>query len=108
MKIRIKPLDIKAERIDGVLGKIKGLMFSKRKNVLFVFGREQKIGIHMLFVFFKIIVIWLDPKKRITKIKVMRPFVSVSEARGKYVLETPYSEKLFLKIRKCKRLGFKF
>ena len=106
IRIKIKPLNIKAQKIEGIFGKVRGLMFSKRKNLLFVFDREQKIGIHMLFVFFKIIVVWLDGKKRITKVKVMRPFVSVSEARGRYILEIPYSQKMLRRLRSMKLLRF--
>ena len=105
--VKIRPLNLEAEKVGGIWGKIMGLMFSKRKNLLFVFDRKQKIGIHMLFVFFRIIAVWIDEKGRITRIKAMRPFISFSEAWGKYVLEIPYNHKLFLRIRKCKRLGFK-
>ena len=122
--INIKPLGIKAERITGILGMARGLMFSKKRNLLFEFNREQKVGIHMLFVFFPIIAVWIvDEKppgfshagkrslsqhknKRIKKVKVMKPFVSFHEEKAKYVLEMPYDKKLFVRMRKSRGLKF--
>ena len=42
------------ERVEG-FGKFRGLMFSKRRNLLFDLGKEKRFGaiIHCFFVFFK-------------------------------------------------------
>jgi uncharacterized protein len=106
MKVNVKPLNIKAEKIEGIWGKVRGLMFSKKRNLLFVFDREQVIDLHMLFVFYPIIVAWLDKKKRITKMVKMYPFLSLTGGRGKYVLEIPYDEKIFKRMRSMKSLRF--
>lgn len=44
-------------------------MFSKKKNLLFVFDNERIRSFHMFFVFFPIDIIFLDSKKRIVEIK---------------------------------------
>jgi len=104
--VKIKSLGIKAEKIEGVLGKIMGLMFSGKRSLLFVFRKEQKAGIHMLFVFFPIIVVWLNEKKKITRCSVARPFISFPSGKGKYVLEVPYDREIFEKLKNKSKLMF--
>ena len=106
MKLKIKPLNIGAERITSLYGMAKGLMFSKKKNLLFEFHREQKIGIHMLFVFFPIIAVWIDKRKRIKRVKIMKPFISLHEEKAKYLLEIPYNKRLFGILRNVRNLKF--
>ena len=96
----------KAEKITSLLGMAKGLMFSKKKSLLFEFKKENKVGIHMLFVFFPLIVVWLDSKKRIKKVRKMIPFLSVHEERAKYVLEVPFEKRLFSRLNRMKSLRF--
>jgi len=59
--------------------KFRGLMFSKKKNA----------GIHMLFVFYPIQVIWLDYRFKIVDIKRMLPFISfhIPKQKAKYIVE---------------------
>ena len=66
-----------------------GLMFSKKRNLVMVFGSEMKIRLHNWFVFFPIDVLVLDSDKRIVEIKRnFRPFTFWnSEKKGKYVVE---------------------
>lgn len=104
--VKIKPLNLKAQKITSMFGMARGLMFSKKKNILFVFPKEQKVGIHMLFVFFPIITIWLDSKKKIKKVQVMKPFISFQEEKARYVLEVPYSAKLLSRLRRMSTLRF--
>ena len=104
--INIKPLKIKAQKITSLAGMAKGLMFSKKKSLLFDFKQEKKVGIHMLFVFFPLIVIWLDSKKKIKAIKIMKPFVSFHEEKARWILEIPYTQKLFLRLRRLRTLKF--
>ena len=75
------------------LSRAKGLMFaSKPKPTLLVFQKESKVGIHMLFVFFPLDIIWLDSKYKIVDIrKNVKPFSGVyyPNTPAKYVLELP-------------------
>ena len=71
--------------------KFKGLMFSKKKNLLFVLDKEERFsaGIHMLFVFYPIKVIWLDSKFKIVDLAKLRPFIGfhVPMKKARYILE---------------------
>lgn len=49
--------------------RFRGLMFSKKKNLLFVFDDKRIRGFHMFFVFFPIDIIFLDPAKQIVEVK---------------------------------------
>ena len=102
MLIDIKSLNIKANACKTLLSKAIGFTFSfsGKNSKLFIFNREKNVGIHMVFVFFPLIVVWLDKDKKIVKIKKMLPFVSYSKARAKYVLEIPYSEEIWNKLKK--------
>jgi uncharacterized membrane protein (UPF0127 family) len=69
--------------------KVRGLMFSKRKNLIFIFEKEEVVPLHMFFVFFPIDVLFLDKNKKIVEIK--RDFKPFSYYRPKnkamYVVE---------------------
>ena len=104
--VKIKPLNLKAQKITSLSGMARGLMFSKKKNLLFEFRKEQNVGIHMLFVFFPIIAVWIDKNKKIKNVKRMKPFVSFHEEKAKYILEIPFDKKLFLRLRKLRNLKF--
>jgi uncharacterized membrane protein (UPF0127 family) len=69
--------------------KARGLMFSKKKNLLFVYNKPTFIGLHMLFVFFPADAIFLDENKMIVDIIHMKPFgtkyKNINEAM--YILE---------------------
>jgi len=59
------------------LGKVSGLMFSRRekaKILLFKFKKPAKLAIHSLFVFFPFIAIWRDSDGKIMEIKRVKPF----------------------------------
>jgi len=73
----------------SLLSKVQGLMFSTRKNVLFVFKKEQRVSLHMLFVFFPIWALYLSKEKKVIyKIKLY-PFISFCypKVKAKYILE---------------------
>src|SRR5512136_1885673 len=83
-------MTVSARICKGFLGKAIGKMFSfDRMPLLFAFSREQEVGIHMLFVFMPLLVVWLDEDLKPVKTKVMKPFVSTGTGRAKYVLEIP-------------------
>ncbi len=75
-------------------GKARGLMFSKKKNLIFVFEKEKRISLHMLFVFFPIDVLFLDKDKKIIEIKKdFKPFgFYKSKKKAKYVVEIAVPE----------------
>lgn len=53
----------------STLSKAHGLMFSKKKNIIFAFKNERIVPLHMLFVFFPIDVLFLDKNKKVVDIK---------------------------------------
>ena len=73
----------------GILGKTKGLMFSRKRNVMFVFNKERKISLHTWFVFFPIDIILLDENMDVIEVKEdLKPFrFWKSEKKAKYVIE---------------------
>ena len=73
--------------------KFVGLMFSfdKNRSLIFKFGKERIISLHMLFVFYPIDVLFLNSKKVIVDIKEnFKPFTFYSSKRKTmYVVELP-------------------
>ncbi|MEK6937130.1 MAG: DUF192 domain-containing protein [Nanoarchaeota archaeon] len=71
--------------------KFKGLMFSKKKNLVLILKKESKFNavIHMFFVFFPIDVFWLDKDKNIVDFrKRVMPFtIAVPKKKAKYIVE---------------------
>lgn len=66
-----------------------GLMFSRKKSIVMVFGKEKRISLHSWFVFYPIEVLVLDSDKRIVEIKRdFKPFSCwKAEKKGEYVVE---------------------
>ena len=99
MKIDIFSLDNKGFHADevkhckGILSKCRGLMFSKKRAVLFEFDQERIIRLHMIGVFFPIDVVVLDHSKRIIQVKKrLRPFEFFSSSdKARYCIEIPSS-----------------
>jgi uncharacterized membrane protein (UPF0127 family) len=77
--------------VTSVAGKAKGLIFCSKveRPLVFVFGSERIIDLHMLFVFCSIDVILLDRNKRVVEAKEnFKPFTFFSShAKAKYVIE---------------------
>src|SRR3989344_5196355 len=69
--------------------KAKGLMFSFRENLVFVFDDERRRNLHMFFVFFPIDLLFLDKNKKIVEIKKdFKPFTFYnSKEKAQYVVE---------------------
>ena len=70
--------------------KFRGLMFSKRKNLLFPLDRETKRGaiVHMFFVFYSIDVYWLDKDKKLVDQRRLKPFrIAIPKEKAQYILE---------------------
>ena len=69
-----------------------GLMFSrKQKAIIFIFKKEKKVPLHMLFVFYPIDVLFLDKNKNVAEKKEnFKPFTFYSpKNKSKYVIELP-------------------
>lgn len=78
----------------NIMLKARGLMFSPRKAVknralVFEFAREQRVGLHMIFVFYPIDVIFLDDKKSVVETATLKPFCLnyAPKKKVKYVVE---------------------
>ncbi|MBS3135477.1 DUF192 domain-containing protein [Candidatus Woesearchaeota archaeon] len=69
--------------------KFLGLMFSRKKNLLFVFEKESRASLHMLFVFFPIWAIYLNERKETLVVKKLFPFISYfrPKQKAKYIIE---------------------
>ena len=78
---------------DGIFSKFVGLMFSKRKNIalIFKFGKEKIIALHMIFVFYPIDVIFLSKRKIAVDLKKkFTPFTFYnSKRKAMYAVELP-------------------
>ena len=71
--------------------KFRGLMFSKKKELLFVFDEEKRRSVHMFFVFYNLNIVFLDKNSIIKDIKCLKPFqVCFPKCKIKYIFETPY------------------
>ncbi len=109
MQITIKPFNIKAVVCKSYFSKFRGMMFrcNNALPMLFIFDKEKKIPIHMLFVFFPLIVLWLDNKKRVVDRKILQPFQMYFPAKNaKFIVEIPlnsqYSKTKLMKIKKIR------
>ena len=74
---------------NSILSKVRGLMFSVSKNLVFIYNKEQYVPLHMFFVFFPIDVIYLDSEKKVVDLKKhFLPFTLYNpKSKSKYVLE---------------------
>lgn len=82
----------KYDRCDSFISRMLGLMFSRKpRALLMAFPTMQRIGIHMMFVFFPIDVVWLDGKRRVVALKRdLRSFSAITpEERAQFVIELP-------------------
>jgi uncharacterized membrane protein (UPF0127 family) len=69
--------------------KARGLMFSPQKDLVFVSAREQKIPLHMFFVFYPIDVLYLNKEKKVVECKEnFLPFTFYNpQHKAHYVVE---------------------
>jgi uncharacterized membrane protein (UPF0127 family) len=69
--------------------KLRGLMFSKKKNLLFIFDKPRYVNLHMLFVFFSVDALFLDDHLKIIDIIHMKPFRVgyKSKYKARFILE---------------------
>lgn len=66
-----------------------GMMFSKPKNLFFIFKKEKRLFVHNFFVFFPIDLIFLDKNYKVIEIKKnFLPFtIYLSKKKVKYLIE---------------------
>jgi len=93
-----KNIFLQVQECKSIFSKIRGLMFRRRENspaMLFDLKKPRKFKIHSLFVFFPFLTIWLDDKKNVLDIKIVKPFrFSVSSKKPFYkLLEIPINKK---------------
>lgn len=85
----------KGQLRNDFFSQLNGLMFSKKlkkgSSLILDRGYESRIdsGIHMLFVFFSLDVVFLNAKKEVVDVGSARPFISVitPKKRARYILE---------------------
>jgi len=94
-KTKNKILAKKVYFCKGILSKSIGLMFSKKKSLVFVNEKEKLVPLHMCFVFYPIDVLFLDKEKKVIEIKKnFKPFTFFNpKHKAKYVIELPYGFK---------------
>ncbi len=71
--------------------KALGLMFSRKKTLIFVFNKEKIISLHMFFVFYPIDVLFLNKNKKVVQLKEnFKPFrIIIPKKPAKYIIELP-------------------
>lgn len=74
----------KIEVCNSLFSKIKGLMFSKPRNLLLL----NVSSIHSFFVFFEFDAYFLDEKFRVIEKKRIKPFSFAENKKAKHILET--------------------
>ena len=88
-----KVIAVSSRFADSTLSRSLGLMFSKPRQAALVlnFAREEKISLHMMFVFYAIDVIFVNKRKEVVDIKEnFKPFDTYSSRRkAKYAIELP-------------------
>ena len=78
-----------AELVTSRLGQAVGLMFSRRRYLIFVLPRERKLVMHMFFVLYPIDVVLLNSRREIVELKRgFRPFTFYPlRNKARYILE---------------------
>ena len=84
----------KQKIVTSIFSKTLGLMFSRKIHdfgLIFKFNKEQKVPLHMWFVFYPIDVLFLDRDKKIIEIKEnFKPFTFYSPKEDAlYIVELP-------------------
>lgn len=77
-----------ARIVRSLAGQARGLMFSRKKNLVFDMGRPRRVLLHMFFVFFPIDVLYLDSSCRVVEAARLTPFSWYSpKSSAHYVVE---------------------
>jgi len=80
----------------SLFSKARGLMFSKKRNLIFDFDEERRISLHMLFVFFPIWAVYLNKNKKTVAIRKLFPFIycCYPKQKAEYILELTEKPKI--------------
>jgi len=107
-KTRRKSISNDGRLIKNIFGKALGLMFSfSPKTLVFEYGKEQLVPLHMFFVFFPIDVIYLNAGKRVVETASLKPFTFYNpKEKAKYVVELPAGTITATKTKKRDVIGF--
>lgn len=90
MKFKVEDKTFEVKICESFFSKFFGLMFSKKKNLLFVFNKKCKPVIHMFFVFYPIEIYFFDEDKKVLEKIEAKPFrVYKGKFDSKYILEIP-------------------
>ncbi len=90
MKVKINNRNIEVEYYKGFFKNMRGLMFSKKKNILLEATHESRTNsaIHSFFVFFPFYAIFLNSRKEVVDFKRVKPFSFYKPKKAaKYILE---------------------
>ena len=84
----------KTKLCKNFLNKSIGLILHKKlkdKGLIFIYKKEKKISLHMIFVFFPIDVLFLNKNKKVIDMKKnFKPFsFYIAKKKAKYILELP-------------------
>lgn len=91
----------------SIFKKLKGLMFSKPKNLLFISNKPIKVSFHMFFVFYPIDLILINKNKIVEIKKNFKPFsYYMPKNKFQYALELPNNHLKFNIGDKVGILGF--
>lgn len=108
MRLQIKGKKIDAGLCKGITAAI-GFMFSFSSNSAKVldFGKEKNVRLHMLFVFFPLVAVFLDNNKEVIDIIHLKPWILLTPKRkARYVVEIPLTIANNLNISKGDRIKF--
>lgn len=97
MKIRNSTKDREisdhGELCSDLFSKFRGLMFRQRSSaaLIFVFNKETRISLHMVFVFYPIDVLFLNRSREVVDMKEgFKPFTFYRARKGSmYAIELP-------------------
>ena len=77
---------------DSFVSRALGVMFRRSfpgDALVFEFPRERRAGIHMLFVFFPIDVVFLNGNNVVISKKTLRPWIGYASERASKMIEMP-------------------
>ncbi len=102
MIIKVNGQSIEAEVADNFFKRMKGLSFSRRKNMLFIMDYVRRWSLWMFTVKYPLKMVFIDKRKKVVDIKNGVPItddpttwkVYTPKEPCKYILETPFELKV--------------
>ena len=89
MKLKFGTEVFNVKECGSYFSRVRGLMFRRMVDLMFVYSRDVNVDLHMMFVFYPIDVVFLDGEFRVLKVlKNVKPFLPyVKGCKCRYVLE---------------------